>query len=236
MLTDAHAHLSAFPEEPAARQGIRTMLCGTDPATAARAFALRGESTAVCCGLHPWNAGRYTVEDMLPFIRRSDALGEIGMDSVWTDTDLSLQREVFVRQLDIAARWDMPVVLHTKGMEAEIAAILRKYDLRKLVHWYSCGEHLRDYIDQGCYFSVGPDHGTNPAVQQVIRQVPSDRLLTETDGLEGIAWALGRSAVPGDIGDVLRGELSAIARIRGIGADRAMALVEENYTRFLGKG
>ena len=232
MLIDAHAHYHR-PDELPARRGVRTLFCGTNPETAAQVLALRGENHLVSCGLHPWQADRFTVADMLPYIRQSAALGEIGLDSVWTDVDMDIQRRAFTEQLDLAQRLGMPVILHTKGMEGEIARTLRPFIVPKLVHWYSCEDYLDEYIDQGCWFTVGPDHAGNPAVQAVIRRVPLDRLLTETDGLDAVAWALNRPATPDMIGETLRGELRAIAPAHGVHPAEADDRVAENLERFL---
>ena len=233
MLIDAHAHYHR-PDELPARRGVRTLFCGTNPETAAQVLALRGDGRLASCGLHPWQADRFTVADMLPYIRQSAALGEIGLDSVWTDVDMDIQRRAFTAQLDLAQRLGMPVILHTKGMEAEIAEALLPYSMPKLVHWYSCGEHLEKYLARDCWFTVGPDHATNPAVQAVLRSVPPDRIMTETDGLEAIAWALGRDVVPEEIKAVIEGELKAIASVHGISVFEAEDRVEENFARFMG--
>ena len=236
MLIDAHAHYHR-PDELPARRGVRTLFCGTNPETAAQVLALRGDDRLVSCGLHPWQADRFTVSDMLPYIRQSAALGEIGLDSVWTDVDMDVQRRAFTAQLDLAQRLGLPVILHTKGMEAEIAEALQSCAMPKLVHWYACGEHLEKYLAQGCYFTVGPDHLTNPAVQAVLRSVPPDRILTETDGLDAVAWALGRAVAADEIKSVIQGELKAIAQVHGISVFETEDRVEENLARFLkGKG
>lgn len=232
MLIDAHAHYHGSGEL-AARRGMRTLFCGTNPETARQALALRGENRLVCCGLHPWYADRFDVADMLPFIRKGVALGEIGLDSVWTAVDMDRQRAVLRAQLDLAEQLGLPVILHTKGMEAEIAEAIRSCPVPKLAHWYSCGEHLEKYLDQGCYFTVGPDHEMNPAVQAVLRRVPPDRILTETDGLNAVEWALGRDVGVEALEGVLRGELWAIARAHGIRVSEAEDRVEENFARFL---
>ena len=233
MLIDAHAHYHC-PDELPARRGVRTLFCGTTPETAAQALALRGNGRLVSCGLHPWHADRHTVAEMLPYIEQGVALGEIGLDSVWTNVDMNVQRRAFSAQLNLAQRLDMPVILHTKGMEAQIAEAILPFTVPKLIHWYSCAEHLEKYLAQDCYFTVGPDHRANPAVQAVLRRVPLDRIMTETDGLEAVAWALNRKATAEDIRAVIEGELRAIARIHGISVFEAENRVEENLARFLG--
>ena len=232
MLTDAHAHLNN-PGDLACRAHTRTLFCGTDPESAARILALRGQNVLVSCGAHPWQAERVTLDDMRPSIRQCAALGEIGLDSVWTDVDMDVQRRAFTAQLDLAQRLGLPVILHTKGMEAEIAETIRPFAVPKLVHWYSCGKHLDDYLEQDCYFTVGPDYAMNPAVEAVLRSDPPDRILTETDGLEAVEWALGRTVGVEALEGVIRGELRAIARTHGIRVSEAEDRVEENFARFL---
>ena len=235
MLIDAHAHFNR-PGELAARANVRTLFCGTNPDTAAEALALRGENRLASCGLHPWHSDRFTVADMLPYIKESAALGEIGLDSVWCNVDMATQRRVFAEQLDIARQLGLPIVLHTKGMEGEIAKAIRPCPVPKLVHWYSCTEYLDDYLAQDCYFTVGPDFQANPAVQAVLRRAPLERIMTETDGLDAVAWALGRPVKDREIESVLRGELRAIAAIHDIEDSEAEKRVEENLTRFLDEG
>ena len=47
------------------------------------------------CGVHPWNASLDAFESMLPLLKKATIIGEIGMDSVWCDLDLNIQKEVF---------------------------------------------------------------------------------------------------------------------------------------------
>ena len=232
-LVDAHAHLHSA-EELRARDGIFTILCGVDPSDASRVLWLRGERFEVCCGLHPWHVEECSVDDMLPHLEAAPVIGEIGLDSVWTEADMDCQRRAFVRQLDIAREMGKPVVLHTKGMEAEIARILARYDLVKLVHWYSCDAHLERYLDQDCYFTIGPDAAVNPAVQAVAQRAPLNRLLTETDGLDAVSWALNRPVEPRELPEVLRGELRVIAALKGISEAQAREAIWQNLRRFLG--
>ena len=231
-LVDAHCHFRGT-DELDARRDIFTVYCGTDPDTARQALALAGPNALASCGLHPWQCQAHTVAEMRPFIDRCPILGEIGLDSVWTEVDMDAQRAAFTAQLHLARALERPIVLHTKGMEREIAETIAPYGVRKLVHWYSCMEHLDRYIDQGCWFSVGPDWQTNPAVEQVIARAPLSRLVTETDGLDAVAWALGRPVEPEEIPGVILGELRAIARAKGVSEAEARVRVWENMMAFI---
>ncbi|MCQ2437961.1 MAG: TatD family hydrolase [Clostridia bacterium] len=230
-LVDAHAHFSSV--EALNADEVVTLLCATDPAEAPRILSFASDHVIPCCALHPWKVDNYSVDQMLPFMGNCGIVGEIGLDNVWTDSDMTKQIKALWAQLEYAQNHNKPVVLHTKGKEREIAAMLRPYSMPKLVHWYSCDTPPVDYIEQDCYFTVGPDHAINPAVSQVIRMVPLDRLLTETDGLEAVEWALDRKIRPEEIPSILRSELRSIAAIKGITEETARAAVYENLMRFL---
>ncbi len=233
-LIDAHAHLGSPAELEARRAaGVVTLICGTEPHSSAEVTRLASAALIPHCALHPWRVGEHMLADMLGYMDKCPVVGEIGLDSVWTDVDMDAQRRAFAAQLDWAERRRKPVVLHTKGMEREIAWTLGRYTVRKLVHWYSCDDYLDEYIAQDCYFTVGPDCARSAAVRGVIARAPLDRLLTETDGLSAVAWALEREVAPGELAEVLEGELREIAGIKGITLEQAREVVWVNFNRFV---
>ena len=195
VVTDAHAHVKTKAEAlERIREGIPTMVCGTDPEDARWVMELchMPEAEGILFpvfGLHPWYADQWKVEDMMPYLEKCQVIGEIGMDSLWCNVPLKRQKEVLEKQLQIAAEWKKPVVLHTKDQEREILELIRKYPNTYLVHWYSADHDLDGYLDLDCYFSIGPDVIWNPAVQRVARQVPEKRILLETDGMDAVKWA-----------------------------------------------
>ena len=194
-LTDAHCHIGTEKElTERIREGIRSVICAGSPKEAERLNELikrpGGAQTIIpAAGLHPWNSGRYRTEEMFPFMEKWTVTGEIGMDTLWCDVPLKVQREAFECQLAFAMERRKPVVLHTKDQEEEIARIIQRYPNRYLVHWYSCEKYLEQYLEQDCFFSIGPDVSWNPIVQKVARCVPKDRILIETDGLGAVEWA-----------------------------------------------
>ena len=172
ILCDAHAHLGKDAEwEERVRREILSLVCAARPEEARRLFSrLEGLPEAAegarcpgssrrepgakgavlpTAGLHPWYADQYMVRDMEPYIRRCPVVGEIGMDSVWCQVPLMIQEQAFREQLEMACTLKKPVILHTKGQEKAIAAILKEYPNRYLVHWYSCDAWLQEYIDLG---------------------------------------------------------------------------------------
>ncbi|MDR3210011.1 MAG: TatD family hydrolase [Oscillospiraceae bacterium] len=225
---DAHTHLDAD------FSGAYTAaVSASNPEEWRRALDLKAARGGVFLtfGAHPWTASAETASRLREFLPLADALGEIGMDSVWTDTDLGLQREVFITQLDLARELSMPVVLHTKGCEAEIAAITARYALRYLVHWYSGEEICAEFLRGNYFFTVGCDIDANPAVANVARRVPLERLTLETDGAAATAWA-GLGELPPR--DVLRNTARAVAAIKGVAPESVLRAAYRNAARFYG--
>lgn len=235
---DAHAH-AGDAQELALRQrlGIRTMLsCGT-AAQAARGQALaeRYPVLTMTAGLHPWYAAAERLTELLPYMEACALVGEIGLDSVWCDTPMPVQRRAFSAQLDWAAAHGMGVVLHTKGCETEIARAIAGFPHPVVVHWYSGGPDALDrFLAEDCYFTVGPDAAHNPCVQAVAKQAAEDRLLFETDGMDAVRWALG-DVPTAQLPDVLAASVRAAAALRGQSPETLAQNANGSFCRLLSR-
>lgn len=105
--------------------------------------------------------------------------------------------------------------------------------IRSVVPVYTA-ERSRDWLyEQDCYFTVDPDYADNPAVAQLLHSVPLDRLMTETDGMSAVNWALGYAVEPERMGQVLEREPRAIAEAKKVRFDEARAAVYNNLRRFV---
>ena len=204
----------------------------------------REYSFSVSVGVHPWHASMEALTAMEPllFDPAVGLIGEIGLDNVWCETDMDVQREVFTRQLAIASKLKKPAILHTKGMEAEIASMISKYPNRYLVHWYSCTSHLLDYLDLDCYFTVGPSVGLDASVTRVALEAPLERLLLETDGISAVKWVAEAYPEALSIADAkkkclhaqtLDRSLHVIAKLRGLDPKDLEARLDTNFKQFL---
>lgn len=111
-----------------------------------------------------------------------------------------------------------PVVLHTKGMEKEILETIKQFPNRYLVHWYSCENYLEEYMKLGCWFTIGPSIRQDKIVEMIARKVPINRLLIESDGLEGISWGQNREIKAADYKNAMEEQLRILAEIRGFEA------------------
>lgn len=188
----------------------------------------------ISAGIHPWKADVTEWEEMEPVLREVKVIGEIGLDNVWCDVDVQVQHSIFLKQLELAAQLQKPVVLHTKGMEKEILEMIRQFPNRYLVHWYSCEKYLEEYIKMGCWFTVGPAVLQDKAVEVVASKVPIKCLLIESDGLEGISWGQNREIGVLDYIEVMEEHLHAVAKIRNCEAEKLLEQMRRNLKDFIG--
>lgn len=183
-------------------------------------------------GVHPWQARQETVDAAL--LARASVIGEIGLDTTWTEVPLDIQRPVFQKQLELAAVYHKPVVLHVKGCERELLEQIQKLPVvHKLVHWYSSKHYLQQYLAvPNTWFSVGPDVFDDAAVQNVAQQVPLERLFIESDGLEGISWAQDKPLDEIDYWQTMQHLYTEVARLRKLTIIELEQQIEQNWQQF----
>ena len=113
------------------------------------------------------------------------AIGEIGLDYYWKDDNKAKQKEIFIYQLELARKLDLPAVIHVRESKDDVIEILKDYtDLKIQIHCFSDDlKTLETYMDMGFYISIGGvvtfANGENEQV--AARNVPIDRLMLETD-------------------------------------------------------
>jgi len=233
MIFDAHTHLQ--PEGYTGFKDFYQLAVASAPEECAFLERAAGEDRTLyyACGVHPWRSATVSVKELLPWFGKASAIGEIGMDRVWCQVELPIQKAVFQEQLQWADRLKKPVILHTKGCEKEVLDEISGFPHPILVHWYSSEAYLEGYLDLGCFFTVGPDLFQNPAVRNVGEKVPLEKLMVESDGIEGISWALGRAVRPEEISGILKSVIDEIAAIKGCPSKLAEEAVFENAKRFV---
>lgn len=143
-------------------------------------------------GCHPHNAKYYNEELEAKLLEsladpRTSALGEIGLDFHYDFSPRDEQCRAFRRQVRIAKKCGMPVVLHVREAHEEALAIMREEGFPAagtLLHCFNLDwETLKPWIEEGCYVAFGGPLTFKKAdeVREAAAQVPADRLLTETD-------------------------------------------------------
>ena len=112
------------------------------------------------------------------------AIGEIGLDYHYEDTDKELQKKHFIRQLELAIKYDLPVIVHSRDSIQETYDILKKYPVRGVLHCYSGSlEMAREFIKLGFFLSVGGIVTFKNAknIIEVIKNIDLSYILLETD-------------------------------------------------------
>ena len=206
MLVDSHAHVGAraFARDRdevmqrARNAGVRAVVdvgSDLDASRTAVELALRYDEVYAVVGYHPHNAASLTEADLEAVAGLSEqpkvvAIGEIGLDFYRNLSPREDQFRAFERQLDLAERLGMPVVIHSRDAAEEVFNVLSNWAARSkldeplgVLHCFSGDVDLaRRYIDMGFLISIaGPVTYRNSGAAEVARDVPLDRLVIETD-------------------------------------------------------
>jgi TatD DNase family protein len=201
MLIDSHAHLTderlaAEVEEVLLRAreaGVgQVVTIGTTLEDSRAAAALAGSRAGVFAsvGIHPHSAEQATPDAMaeieaLAADPRVVALGETGLDYYYDNAPRQVQRDAFLRHLELGRRLDLPVVVHAREADDDLAALLREAGsgTRGVLHCFASGAELLDAalaLDWYASFS-GMVTFSRYDGAELLRRVPADRLLVETD-------------------------------------------------------
>ncbi len=141
-------------------------------------------------GLHPELVGdRYSEIDLLEEqIRDCAFVGEVGLDgSPQYRSNYEKQKEVFTRTLEVSQKYGGRIMsIHSRGAAKDVISLIEKCvdteNVKTILHWFS-GSHedTRRAIDIGCYFSVNSVMLKTENGRRLLRIIPRERLLTETD-------------------------------------------------------
>lgn len=200
---DTHAHLDdgRFDGDldevlaSAAKVGVRHVVnIGYRPLRWRTSIALTQQRPDISftLGLHPHHAdefGTQLLDDLAAEIEkhRPVALGEIGLDYFRDFADRDAQRRSFAAQLELATRMHLPVVVHMRGeVEPDLRDELDRAssDLVCILHSFDGTEEFAEYaLDRGFLLGAGGlvTRESNARLRGIIRHVPMDRLLLETD-------------------------------------------------------
>lgn len=111
------------------------------------------------------------------------ALGEIGLDYHW-DIPRDLQKKIFIQQIELSKKLDVPVIVHDREAHGDTMEILKKYKPKGLLHCFSGSvEMLKEVLKLGMSISLGGVVTFKNARHSVecAEYVPMDKLLLETD-------------------------------------------------------
>ena len=253
---DTHAHYddpkydAEFPggAESAITQsreaGVERIICaGTRPETNASTLKLAEEHDFIyaAVGIHPSDIRFFDSADDGVLLRETEkllshpkvaALGEIGLDYHYDGTDRKRQISFFDSQMELAAKYSLPVVIHDREAHGDSFDTVRRHpDVKGVFHCFSgSAEMARQLVRMGYFISFGGTVTFKNAkeVKEVAAIVPDDMMLIETD-----APYLAPSPHRGEINlsAYLPLVVNALAEIRGTTPEAIADLTYENAVR-----
>jgi TatD DNase family protein len=144
-------------------------------------------------GIHPDEVSQdefLTAEEIVKYINSHSkiiGIGETGLD-FFREYDFALQRKSFLEHIKAGQLSGLPVIIHSRNSDLEVVRILKdelsNAPLKSLIHCFTGDrDFLRNVLDCGCYVSISGIVTFNNAkvLQDVVRYVPLDRILVETD-------------------------------------------------------
>ena len=218
----------------------KVITCGVDLPTsvAVKEIAERYEGCYFTAGFHPTELRDYKEADLekiaeLARHEKCVAIGEIGLDYHYPDTDKLLQREAFIAQLKLADKLALPVEIHSRNSAEDMFGILKdNLSLLKngfLLHCYSHSVEMETELEKaGAYFSFGgtSTYSGSKKARRCISVLGLTRLLTETDSpyMPPSSRAGQFPNTPESIPEIA----ANIAELHGVGAEECADIIWTN--------
>ncbi|SHN37581.1 TatD family hydrolase [Gracilibacillus kekensis] len=203
MLFDTHVHLnvSHFDDDReevlqrAKDAGVEKMvIVGFDHETIPKAIEMaeKYDYMYAAVGWHPVDAIDMTDKELEWLEKLSShpkvvALGEMGLDYHWDKSPKNIQIEVFRKQIQLAKKVNLPIIIHNREATEDIIQVLQEEKAEEVGGIMHCYNDSVDYVDaclaMNFYISLGgPVTFKNATLpKEVAKYVPDDRLLIETD-------------------------------------------------------
>lgn len=249
-LFDTHAHLCdpAFDGDRgevlarARDAGVESIIAVGETLQDARAnLALAHDYPWIirpAAGLFPTILDLDQAESLAQWIRRHVedliAIGEVGLDhwKVEEPEDREIQRQVFERFVELAMEVDLPLNVHSRSAGAPAIELLLQCGARRVqLHAFDGrAAKAQPAIEAGFFLSVPPSVVRSRQKQKLVRQVPLQNLLLETD-----SPVLGRE--PGERNEPanLGVSLQAVAELKGVHREAVVEAVRDNSLRLYGE-
>ncbi len=199
MFIDTHMHIGDdFGVEPdlyvknasdAQVEVLIASFCEKDDIMLSTKFVEKYKNLYACIGYHPEVSNKIVekdyeiLEEMVKNNPKIVAIGEIGLDYYWNKDNKVKQREVFCKQLEIAEKLKVPVVIHSRDSINETYEILKKYKVSGVIHCFSGSlEMAKKFISLGFLLGIG---GVvtfkNSKLFEVIEKLELTNIVLETD-------------------------------------------------------
>lgn len=204
-LFDSHAHYNDEKFEQNREKllksiyesGVTSIICGgysLESSIKAIEIAKTHKFVYSTVGISPndltskWKEDILNIESLLSKRNLCDkivAVGEIGLDYHY-DTDRLIQKQAFIKQINIANKYNLPIVIHTREAVMDTIKILKDYPVNKKGVFHCCPfnrELIREALKLDFYISIaGPITFKNSKnAEEIANMIPLNRMLIETD-------------------------------------------------------
>lgn len=252
MLVDSHCHLDHLDlvdregglesvlADANARGITQFLSVAVDLATSASLVDLTTSHSNIfsSVGVHPLQKVEQPVPTVDQLLALADApnvvaIGETGLDNFYSADSFQWQRESFINHLKASQQCEKPIIIHTREARDETIALLRQYPLQAggVMHCFTeTWEMAEAALDLGFYISFSGIVTFNSAenLREVVRQVPLDRLLVETDS----PWLApvphrGKQNEPQYVLEVAQ----CVAQLKGISLEQLAEITTQNFHR-----
>ena len=175
------------------KKGITNLLCAgysLDSSKFAIQLSTEYEHVYASCGISPNDIDEYVDEKIeeIRKIAKSEkvvAIGEIGLDYYWNKDNKEKQKEVFIKQINIANELNLPIIIHTRDAVMDTLDVLKKNNVNNKGIFHCCPlniELVKEALKLGFYISFsGNITFKNAKPDEIIKIVPLDKILIETD-------------------------------------------------------
>ena len=248
-LTDSHCHLD-FTDfgadldsviKNASENGVKRMVSiGTTKDDFANALALTQKYNNIYCsfGIHPHEATQYAdirAEEIVSYVKadRIIGIGECGLDYFYENSSKAIQAIVFKEHIKAGLLTDLPLMIHTRDADADTMAIIDEIDrnkkLKAVIHCFSSSADFAKFaLERGFYLSFSGiiTFGKAENVREVLKTVPLERILIETDSpfLAPTPFR-GKRNEPAYV----RYVAEKVAEIRGLSLENLAIILENNF-------
>ena len=153
------------------------------------ALAKKDSRFDVAVGIHPSDVKKLNDDIWNKFIEYSNnpyvkAIGEIGLDYYWDKDNKDDQKDIFIKQIEIANKLNKPILVHSRDAMQDTFDIMKKYPAKGVMHCYSGSREMaKEFMKLGYYLSLGGPvtykNANKP--KEVAKIIDDDKILIETD-------------------------------------------------------
>jgi TatD DNase family protein len=189
-MIDTHAHLSGRFSEEIKIKGLDYVILAASCVQDSKdnlELSKINKKILPAIGIHPMEINESFEGLEKLFTDRVVAIGECGLEfsDEMNQNDKKKQIELFKKQIELSQKVDRPLIVHSRGASDEMLEILGNFkNLKGVIHCYSGGKkRINKFLDLPgvWYFGIDGNLTYEIGLEQVVQNIPKDRLILETD-------------------------------------------------------